>query len=150
MSSLFKSYRIYLLFIIRKFGKSSSTHFLLAGGSFFLSVMELIFKTGGRRKKCNSKTLVPVSLLYFLRIICHWVLWKNPFLSPVFYRFDLNVHLNSFTVCISTLKKIWITERIYLSQDLIVIHLMVACTSFLKREIRLGLNEDRCLAIVHN
>ena len=106
MSSLFKSYRIYLLFIIRKFGKSSSTHFLLAGGSFFLSVMELIFKTGGRRKKCNSKTLVPVSLLYFLRIICHWVLWKNPFLSPVFYRFDLNVHLNSFTVCISTLKKL--------------------------------------------
>ena len=104
MSSLFKSYRIYLLFIIRKFGKSSSTHFLLAGGSFFLSVMELIFKTGGRRKKCNSKTLVPVSLLYFLRIICHWVLWKNPFLSPVFYRFDLNVHLNSFTVCISTLQ----------------------------------------------
>ena len=64
MSSLFKSYRIYLLFIIRKFGKSSSTHFLLAGGSFFLSVMELIFKTGGRRKKCNSKTLVPVSLLF--------------------------------------------------------------------------------------
>ena len=106
MSSLFKSYRIYVLFIIRKFGKSSSTHFLLAGGSFFLSVMELIFKTGGRRKKCNSKTLVPVSLLYFLRIICHWVLWKNPFLSPVFYRFDLNVHLNSFTVCISTLKKL--------------------------------------------
>ena len=107
MSSLFKSYRIYLLFIIRKFGKSSSTHFLLAGGSFFLSVMELIFKTGGRRKKCNSKTLVPVSLLYFLRIICHWVLWKNPFLSLQFFTglTWMYVYLNSFTVCISTLKK---------------------------------------------
>ena len=150
MSSLFKSYRIYLLFIIRKFGKSSSTHFLLAGGSFFLSVMELIFKTGGRRKKCNSKTLVPVSLLFSSDHMSLDALEKPLFVSPVFYRFDLNVHLNSFTVCISTLKKIWITERIYLSQDLIVIHLMVACTSFLKREIRLGLNEDRCLAIVHN
>ena len=105
MSSLFKSYRIYLLFIIRKFGKSSSTHFLLAGGSFFLSVMELIFKTGGRRKKCNSKTLVPVSLLFSSDHMSLGALEKPLFVSPVFYRFDLNVHLNSFTVCISTLKK---------------------------------------------
>ena len=59
--------------------------FFIGRRIFFLSVMELIFKTGGRRKKCNSKTLVLVSLLYFLRIICHWVLWKNPFLSLQFF-----------------------------------------------------------------
>ena len=145
MSSLFKSYRIYLLFIIRKFGKSSSTHFLLAGGSFFLSVMELIFKTGGRRKKCNSKTLVPVSLLFSSDHMSLGALEK-----PLFVSSFLQVWPECTSELLQYSKKIWITEHIYLSQDLIVIHLMVACTSFLKREIRLGLNEDRCLAIVHN
>ena len=36
---IIQAIEVYLLFIIINFGKSSSAHFLLAGGYFFLSAM---------------------------------------------------------------------------------------------------------------